>query len=611
MTALPDVPVLENRALYAFLQAVRKGLADQVTTAVATATGVSTRQPRSLTLDFAGNPDGVTVNDATFSLAEAATDTTVYVGDGIFATALARSALTKRYTGSGLILLPASALPADFSYMAAKPTTWAVQGEAGWFRGDQKFSDGGEWKVIGPGVRTYDVVARYFESNCIPHHAWLDIESGSSGAQGYLTAGAAAGTSSVTIHAAGLAAWVGKQVNLCNSFGGAVVETKTVQSVVGAVVTFTTTLANTYTWNPAGGLAPNLSFAPRTWNGHTYIRVRGRGGGDNYGHIVRLNIEYAPPPSELVHTFNAMTGGQYGGSVDFISGSSGCYATGWESQYNDQGNDVAVIAQVDSFVRDNDRADNGGRMWLGTLLKSEGARASDAAHVVSGKWREALDTSTAVLMESTYLTAQANSGVTTLTVKWNTGARIGGTVTIAGSPTYSGSITAVSGATITITPATAAIYPVDSYVEFPNGGNIGNFALGQRMTWNATKSASNRGGDPLGVWSALYGNVQGDIETGTETDGSGDYWYTRFNGLAHSGAVARIRLRPTAFSANVDILGGATISATKELITNGYTAGGTFSGVLIFSAGSGNEIRFNTSTNTFQFYKAGTLVSSI
>lgn len=129
----------------------------------------------------------------------------------------------------------------------------------------------------------------------------------------------------------------------------------------------------------------------RTHTTQDYIRVRNfGGGGDVYGSVVRLEQRYTPPGSQT-HFFSTATAGQYGGDVNFISGSSGTYATGWESMYIDQGNDVAVIAQVDSFERDND---TGARacVWLGTLFKSEGSKPADAAHVVSGKWRVGLDT---------------------------------------------------------------------------------------------------------------------------------------------------------------------------------------------------------------------------
>lgn len=631
MAQLPDVPALDNRALYTFLSAVRKNLTDQIAAAVATSTGSGAREPRSFALDFGGNGDGVTLNDAMFLATETATDTSVWIGDGIFATSLAKSALTKRYDGTGLILLPAAALPANFAYIATKPTTWPVQGEPGWFRGDQRGTNGGQWHIIGTGVRSYDITARYFESNVIPEHAWLDVESGSSGAQAYLTAGGTAGTNTITLPAAGSAEWIGKQVNITWSFGGVVAEVLTVQNVVGAVVTFTTNLVNSYVWNPAAVYAtgpvgviglpkvPCLQFAPRTWGGQNYTRVRHRAPGDGYGYAWRMNVEYNPKANELLHPFLAGTAGQCGGSVDFQAGSTGMYATGWESMYYDHAEDVTVIARVDTIVRDNDRADASGRAHLGARIVSSGRRPADAADVFAGHWRVGVDTSLATLKDSSYLSAGAAIGAATISVHSTNGARLLDTITVtraSDGAVYAGTISSVAAGVIGITPNMTLTMVANDYVEYPKGGSIVNAALGQRISWNGSGSSSGRGGDSLGVWGPLYGNVVGDLETGSDNDASGDHWFTRFNGLGHAGATARIRLYTTDFRCSVKILGGNTIEATKELVTNGYTgttapAGGTVAGAVIFGAGSGNQLFFNTTTNNFEYYKAGTLVASV
>jgi hypothetical protein len=72
-------------------------------------------------------------------------------------------------------------------------------------------------------------------------------------------------------------------------------------------------------WNPGAGQSPNLSFALRTWAGQNYTVVRMRAGGDVYGDLIRVNVEYQPQLNELVHTFNGGTGGQYGGAIDFVT----------------------------------------------------------------------------------------------------------------------------------------------------------------------------------------------------------------------------------------------------------------------------------------------------
>lgn len=345
-------------------------------------------------LELYGQIDGGGVNtafnDAAFAAAEASDQPSIYIPFGVFATSTAKEALSKSYVGRGVILESGgAALPAKFSYLNEAPSTWSVQGEAGWFRGDQRFTDGGEWKIIGPGLRE-DLNSRYFASAYIPHHAWLDIYSGYSGQEARLTAQANAGATVLSLNGV-RAALVGKDIGISTgfAFGAGPIETKTVQSVnVGAgTVTLTEPLENTY---PAGS---PVSVGLRTWHGHTYVRVRHRGGGDGYGHIVRLNIGYTPYPGQS-HCFNTATGGQYGGDVWFET--DGCYGTGWESQYHDAGFDSAVIGHVDTFDRNNDTSHWGG-IWLGLYQKSEGTKPADAVLVAAGKWRIGLDTTKADL----------------------------------------------------------------------------------------------------------------------------------------------------------------------------------------------------------------------
>jgi len=694
MIQMPDVPAIADQGLYSFLQAVRRGIQSAATGETDAFIDIT-----SLVVDFEGKGDGASLNDAAIVAAEADPTTSVYVGRGEFKTNLAKTALTKRYFGDGVILAGTDALPPRFSYMASKPNTNPVQGQAGWFRGDQRFTDGGEWKIIGPNVRTYDLSGRYYESNTIPHHGWLDVESGSSGGQAYLIFGASAGATTITLQNSASPEWVGKQLQFAQTLGGAAVETRTVQSVSGNTVTLTQPLTGTYVWLPLSGLHPNIRFALRTWNGMYYTRVRARAGGDTYGAIARMEMSYQPKPTELTHTFLAATAGQFGGETNFttprcqlsatisnpasltvavtainttdwvgkrivfrdyyggppllyrtvVSATSasltldlapgtaygkhtwimvdndGTYTTGWESAYYDQGADVAVIGQVDSFIRFNDRAANGGRVWLGTRFQSAGSRPSDAAHVVAGFWRTGLDTSLAFLKDSSFLTSGASAGATLINVNSTNGAKVGDEIVItyanpdATNPgvtggtqfVYSGTIQAVNTFDITVSPALTATFPAGSYVEYPEGGAIIAAAFGQKVVWNCTGVNTARGADPNNVFGPLYGNVQGDIETGTETDGVTDYWYTRFNGKGHSGATARIRLRPTSFQCNVDFQCGQVISAAKDLVTNDYSGAPGFSGAVIFSAGSGNEIRFNPTAGNFEFYKGGVLSHSI
>src|SRR5215469_3304674 len=206
--------------------------------------------------------DGSTVgsNDTIISAAEGdSTALRYYTPYGIIRTDLAASQLTKGYIGdAGFICGPGAGdgayRPTNFAYMAVKPSTWPVQGDGGFFRGDNRFNDGGEWKIIGPNVRTYDITSRYFEQNVIPHPAWLDTFSGGSGEDAFMTSGATAGSSTITLNGAANAAWIGQVAAFATTLDGPVIESHTVTGVAGNTLSIApSTLSNNFTWNPAGG----------------------------------------------------------------------------------------------------------------------------------------------------------------------------------------------------------------------------------------------------------------------------------------------------------------------------------------------------------------------
>ena len=600
--ALPDVPSVQNPGLFQLLQALRQNVLeigsrmDALAAGGASAASSGVRDPKSFVIDYSGLGDGASNNDA--ALAAYAGDTTtlnVYMRDGLFVTTRPRTAHNKHVEGHGQIIGADYAAPAKFGYMLVKPTTWAVQGDQGWFRGDQWFTDGGEWKVIGAGVRTYDLGQRYFESNVIPHHHWLDVESGQSGIAGYCTGGGAANY--VFMDAVGSQEWVGKQCYIKNGFGGPVMGGPfTVQSVAGSQVFFTAAHGLSLSWNPPAQ-APNLSFGLRSWAGLRYVRVRARAGGDIYGDLVRTQIEYNPKPTELSHVFNTMTGAQYGGSVDFKVGTSGTYCTGWESQYNalaaDGSPDVCVRGRVDSYVRDNDRADRGGRTWAGYFQQSTGARPADSANVVTGFWRRGFDTVGATMMEGSYLTAAAAAGALSITVKWSSGARVGRQVTVKGG--YSGLITSVAGNVIGLSQGLDQSYPVDTIVDFPDGGAALIMKTGQAINFDGQQLQAGRGGDPYGVFPASWGNQTGNIWAGAEPDGAN-------TALALWNGTTRVRVRIDGLTCNGDILAGRTVQATQDLRTASSSISSDFAGAVQFGAGGGTFLAYNNATGKFEFY---------
>lgn len=572
-------------------------------------------------------------NDTAITAAEADAQKHFYWPEGTFKTTLdpLLGNMSKGYQGYGLINFGASFYPAKISALGSAVTP-ATTGLAGFFKGDQRFTDGGEYKYLGPNIGRYDLAQIYYQSTFIPHFAWYDNYGGNSGGQALLINGAAAGAFTITVPGGGDAAWVGKTCAFANSFGGASIETKVVASVTGTTVTFTTALANTYTWNPNAGLSPNMFFAPRSWHGHTYIKVKAKGGGDTYGHIVRTTMEYIPNASEKIHTFMTGTAGQYGGDVNFLAGTDGTYATSLEFSAADAGNDVAYIGEVYSYSRNNDTSGvtsfiagkaPAGRTWFGGRHQSAGLRPVDAGYVFAGNWRNIIDTALAITQDTTVMRDPAVAGAFGFSVYNLAGAVAGKTVVVSdGVHTYTGVIASLSPGIhpgINLVTALNFNYAAGSQVTYTGGGAIINAAVNQKIIWNSTSLNDQQGTDYVprgagagGFFGAGYGNVPGDIETGTEEDAPGDggHWYTKYTGNGHSGAIAKIRLYATDFRCNVKIQGGTTIEAAKELTTAGLTADPNMTGAVVFGPGSGNMLRFNSALNRFEMVKANVVVQT-
>lgn len=345
--------------------------------------------------DFGGIPDGVpgspgvgTDNIASFTEAIADPSSRIWLTDGFFRTSQLTGSLFKYFDGPGRIYDSTSGevLPGRFTYLLTPPSQFATQGVGGWFAGDTSYITP-EWFVIGEACR-HSISERYFEATTIPHNRWFNAFGGSSGCVAHVSAGAVVGATSCTLNSVeGLT--IGDVVGFSALFGGGITDQVTLTNVSPGpnTIAFTPALGNNYV---AGDI---VLLALRTNNPFNYTLGRNSAAGDFYGDVVRLQQLYEPLAGQT-HFFETSTVGQYGGDIYFYF--SGTYATGWESIYSDQGNDVAVIAQVDSFIRDND---TGARavVWMGTYFQSTGAKPADCAHAVAGKWRIGLDTTRADL----------------------------------------------------------------------------------------------------------------------------------------------------------------------------------------------------------------------
>jgi hypothetical protein len=519
------------------------------------------------TLNLSGTVVGG--NDAAFAAAEAdASNFHIYTPAGTLLTSLTKEQLTKGYIGDGSIIAgggDGSFRPPHWSYMTTKPFTWPTQGINGFWRGDQRFSlSGGEWKIIGPNVRTYDVTQRYYESNTMPVASWLDVYSGASGVNAYMTSGAIAGATVIDLNGPASSAWIGKTVALSLTADGVITDQRTVTAVntAGNNITVNSPIASTYTWNPSLGLTPCIFFGKRSWAGRNYHKIIHAAGGDAYGHNVRMNVNYVPQPSEY-HSFMASTGGQYGGDVYFNS--DGVYGQFFESQLQGQTYDVTAIGFVSSLVRNVDYALDGGKFWAGMFFQSTGTRPSDVGIDLLGNWRNGLDTVFASMYETSRLTVLAGAGAFTVTVASVNGAHPNDTFII-GSETHTIQSVNSGAKTITLTTALIGSYANSTLVTYPKGGAVVNMSLGQRQVWNSSLTANGRSGDPVGVYPTFYGNVQGDLIMESGNDGSSDYWSVRFarGTTAAAPDTARIRLRPT----GVNIFGNSTVNGDLSITGN-------------------------------------------
>ena len=338
--------------------------------------------------DYGAVGDNSTDNILAFNAAEGSVFDRIYVPEGTFLTSNVLSNFKKHYWGPGKIKLSANGqvLPGKFNNIAT-PLQPGGLGITGWFSGDNKNIDPEYWSQ---NLTRRSLNEPYFESTSIPSNVWMYNYGGWGGVTAHMAGSNGPGATTVQIKGTTEGFTVGDQIGfLFDTTAGS----NTVAVTYQDIATVTGKTSNTITFSPA--LTKNytvnmvITHGPRTMNLYKYIYLRNFGGGDNYGHLVRVQQNFQPLPSHQ-HCFETSTISQYGGDVVFNAGTSGTYATGWESQYHDQGNDVAVIGQVNSYFRTNDTGARGAT-WIGIAEASYGPGAGDAAICLSGPWRTGLD----------------------------------------------------------------------------------------------------------------------------------------------------------------------------------------------------------------------------
>jgi len=416
------------------------------------------------------NPAAGTNNAAAFATAVANGSSRIWINDGTFRTT-GGTGLQKYFDGSGKIFNSPSGevLPGRYTYLVTPPTQYPTQGIGGWFAGQTDFIEA-ETFVIGAACRT-SITDRYFEATTIPHNRWFISYGGSSSVIARLASGISSGAGTATLNSVdGLS--VGNVIGFSTAADTGFLDTVTIDTIdTGTkVITFHPNVANAYLTGAV------VALARRTNNPFRYLKATNYAAGDFGSDLSRVIQQYTALAGQT-HFFDTSTVYQYGGDINFQGTSSGTYATGWESQYNDNGNDAAVIAQVDTFTRTND---TGARsvIWFGTYFNSAGSKPSDAAHVITGKWRVGIDTVRADL-----------------------------TTWISASDGYNAAIST---------------------------------ALGHRWIMNSTANAAGRGGSG-GLYPTLWGNTPGDMFIESGNDGTSDFIALRFNRAGPNNGRIRLR----------------------------------------------------------------------
>lgn len=247
--------------------------------------------------------------------------------------------------------------------------------------------------TISPSVNRTALDTPYYDYPLIQHFNRSTFKSGHSGYDADIIGGGAAGSNMVTVNDA-TPFTVGQAV---------VISPYTAQSENNVVTginagTGVLTLQNNLTFtHPATGIH-SVSAGARTHTSvyQTEVSVEGsRTGGD----FIAQSLRIAANPTHNAgrdHAFDRTTIGFLGG--DAFALTDGVYIAGTEFHYYDKGNGPAarafVIDQTRSFIRENDTP-GFGCVWLGSLYKSEGSKACNSTHVISGKWKRGIDTALA------------------------------------------------------------------------------------------------------------------------------------------------------------------------------------------------------------------------
>lgn len=408
-----------------------------------------------------------------------------------------------RGTGNFHFSITGDWIPAQFVWMTVKPQVGTGVGNNYNFSGDISRTDA-RYTILGRltagGNIRRSLTEVYYEPVVTPQWDTLTNLSGWSGITCRLAAGIVAGATAAQVNATG-GITTGDLIGFYGPSGN-IAEQRAVTVVDATHLSWSGGLSNNYAANT--GLTQGL----RTMDPIRYMEVNHFGGGDSYAIVAVVTNAYAKTAGQQ-HWVETSTVGLFGGSLAF--GAAGVYGTGLEMQYADNGFDVNLIADVESFTRTNQAGALGcfwGRDWTqstGFDHISGAICPMDAVYTMGGWARVGFD---------------------------------------AGRMTFTGQ---------TADPAVAPVI---------------QSGLGHRWYMNASVTPGGRGTDPRGIYAAMYANTPGDMYIGSANDGVSDVIDLKFDRPGGS----RIRMRPDSVNINNPLNLGSQLHLAGNLIlpSGGY-----------------------------------------
>jgi hypothetical protein len=331
--------------------------------------------------DFGGIGDNSTDNATAFANAESSSYSYIYLPKGTYYTTSPFSTLHKHYHGPGQIRTSAGDfMPGRAQWITTSPYSGSGTSYAKYFSSDLSGVDSA-YKVFA-GNRT-SLTGTYFGPETSLELSVYDNRAGCSGTDARLTVAASVGNTIITVNStAGFN--VGDTIGFDNG-SDVITDVSTVTALTGTTLTLNAGIANAY------AVGYHITHGVRTMQSLHHMELQHRGAGDAYINLMRVEASYSGTAGQD-HVFFRSTAGMDGG--DIVADTSGVYLTGREISFLDQGNDIAVLADIRTFMRTNNTgADQA--FWHGITLNSAGTVPCNAAYIAAGEWQAILDSSRA------------------------------------------------------------------------------------------------------------------------------------------------------------------------------------------------------------------------